>query len=230
MNATSSDEPNYGLDDVDLIEDKPVYEGFFQIRCLQLRHKLFRGGWSERINRELFVRHDAVGVLLFDPVLDSVALVEQFRIGAFGHKINDHEISASQAQQQGKRSPWLLELVAGLIDKDESPAMVAERETLEEAGAVIDELEPIARYYSSPGGSSEFFHLFCAKVDLREVRGIHGLDVESEDIRVHVMSVSEAVSRMQAGELNNAHTIIALQWLQLHGAALRQRWLTSAQA
>lgn len=239
MNAASSDGPNYDLGDVDLIEDKPVYQGFFQIRCLQLRHKLFRGGWSEQISRELFVRHDAVGVLLFDPVLDSVALVEQFRVGAFGHELstreasahdaNDHETFATQAQQQGKRSPWLLELVAGLIDKDEPPAIVAERETLEEAGALIDELEPIAQYYSSPGGSSEFFHLFCAKVNLAEVGGIHGLDVESEDIRVHVMPVGEAFSRMQAGELNNAHTIIALQWLQLHGATLRKRWLTPAQ-
>ena len=101
-------------DDVELLNQSSVYQGFFEIRTLNLKHRLFEGGWSSAINRELFVRHDAVGVLLYDPVLDSVALVEQFRVGAYGH---------SQLHETG-RSPWLLELVAGLIDKQEAPEYV----------------------------------------------------------------------------------------------------------
>ena len=53
--------------DVELVEETTAYSGFFKLRNLKLRHKLFQGGWSEIFNRELCVRGDAVGVLLFDP-------------------------------------------------------------------------------------------------------------------------------------------------------------------
>lgn len=208
---------DYGIDDVEIVDDRVAYQGFFQIRSLKLRHRLFEGGWSGLVRRELFVRHDAVGVLLYDPVLDAIALVEQFRVGAYGHEL----------QHGGGRSPWLLELVAGLIDKDEAAETVAERESSEEAGAVVETLAPIGHYYSSPGGSSEYFYLFCGRCDLSAVRGVHGLDVESEDIRVHVLPVEQAFQKLKDGELNNAHTIIAMQWLQLNHQSLREQWLYS---
>ena len=204
------------VDDVELLSDTNAYQGFFQIRTLNLRHKLFEGGWSQPVHRELFVRHDAVGVLLYDPELDAVALVEQFRVGAYGHHL----------QHGNGDSPWLLELVAGLIDKDEPPQIVAERESQEEAGALIERLETIGQYYSSPGGSSEYFYQFCGKADLSHVQGIHGLEEESEDIRVHVLAVDEAWQKLQAGQLNNAHTIIALQWLMMNRTSLKARWVS----
>lgn len=217
------------LGDVELLDSCDAYQGFFQIRTLNLRHRLFEGGWSQAINRELFIRHDAVGVLLYDPHLDVVALVEQFRVGAYGHALLQKQRGQQQGLQKQERpdyqsNPWLLELVAGLIDKAEPPELVAERESQEEAGAIIEQLEPIGQYYSSPGGSSEYFYLFCGKTDLREVGGVHGLEEESEDILVHVMPVEDAWHKLQQGQLNNAHTIIAMQWLQLNRDKLRQQW------
>jgi ADP-ribose pyrophosphatase len=155
-----------------------------------------------------------VGVLLYDPILDSVALVEQFRVGAYGH----------QRVHNTNNSPWLLELVAGLIDKKETPEYVAEREAEEEAGALIKQLEPIHQYFSSPGGSCEYFYLFCGHCDLSEVGGVHGLEDESEDIKVHVLSFEQAWQKMQQGDLNNAHTIIAMQWLQMNKQRLQEQW------
>ncbi|WP_339668860.1 NUDIX domain-containing protein [Dasania marina] len=204
--------PQFGLEDVQLLSNDSVYKGFFEIRSLTLKHRLYAGGWSLAIRRELFVRHDAVGVLLYDPALDAVALVQQFRVGAYGH----------QGKQSTAESPWLLELVAGLIDKDESPALVAQRESQEEAGAVIQELVPIHQYFSSPGGSCEFFHLYCGRCDLSAVGGIHGLAEEAEDIRVQVMPVAEAWQKLQQGDINNAHSIIALQWLMMNKHQLWQ--------
>lgn len=205
---------SFGLGDVELLADERSYDGFFEIRSLNLRHRLFEGGWSAAISRELFVRHDAVGVLLYDPQLDSVALVEQFRVGAYGHN-----------QQHGTdSSPWLLELVAGLIDKKESPETVAERESEEEAGALIKQLEPIHQYFSSPGGSCEYFYLFCGHCDLSDVSGVHGLEDESEDIKVHVLSVDQAWQKLQQGQLNNAHTLIAMQWLMMNKSRLQEQW------
>lgn len=199
----------FDRNDVELIDDTLVYDGFFKVRSVSLRHRLFEGGWSEPLNREIFMRHDAVAVLLYDPALDQVALVEQFRIGAMA----------------GQRSPWLLELVAGLIDQDESPQAVARRESLEEADCEVQQLEPICEYFSSPGGSKEYLYLYCGKADLSTAGGVHGLEHEGEDIRVHVLGYEQCWQLLQRGELNNAHTIIAVQWLAMNRERLREQWL-----
>ncbi len=195
-------------DDVEIVEDRTVWRGFFKVRALQLRHRLFNGGWGKELNRELFVREPAVGLLPYDPVNDLVLQVEQFRVGAI-------------ARAEG---PWLNELVAGIIDKDETPEDVARREALEEAGLEIGELEKIAEYYSSPGGSDEYFYLYCGAVDLSAAGGIFGLEHEGEDIRATVLDFASAMQLLDEGKVDNAHSLIALQWLRLNRSRLRQAW------
>ncbi|GAB3381836.1 NUDIX domain-containing protein [Spongiibacter taiwanensis] len=197
-------------DDVEVIDDQLSWKGFFSLRSLRLRHRLFGGGWGAPINRELMVRGAAVGVLPYDPERDEVLLIEQFRVGAL--------------QREG--GPWLKELVAGLIDKDESPEQVARREAVEEAGVSLDELAPIGRYFSSPGGSDEYFYLFCGRCHLAGAGGHFGLPEEGEDIRASVYSFAEALAMMARGEVDNAHTIIALQWLALNRDGVRKGWLS----
>ena len=196
--------------DVDIVERASGFDGFFKLQQLHLRHKRFDGSWSELFQRELCLRGDAVGVLLYDPALEAFALVEQLRIGALGRS----------------QSPWLLEIVAGMLDKpDESKAAVARRETAEEAGLEIDAITPMLEYFCSPGGSSEFFSLFCAKVDLAQVQSaIFGVADEHEDIRLHIVKVDDALQYLQQGIINNAMTVIALQWFQLHRAQLPELW------
>ncbi len=194
--------------DVELLEAKTVYDGYFQIKTLSLKHRLFAGGWSQTVTRELFERGDAVGVLLYDADADQLALVEQFRIGPYVRKDN----------------PWLLELVAGIVEMNESPQQVAERESVEEAGCIIQALEPIAGYYASPGACSEYLNLFCGKVCMDGVGGLHGLEHEAEDIRVHVLSFEEAIKKLSQGHIKNALTIIALQWLQLNHDWMQEKW------
>ena len=200
-------------DDVAIANEKIVYDGFFKVNKIQLSHRLFPrdesdGGRSSQMTRELVQRKEAAGVLLYDPQLDALVLIEQFRIGALN---------------RGK-SPWLLELVAGLIDTDETPAQVACREALEEAGCAVLAIEPVQNYFSSPGGSDEYFYLFCGRADLRNAGGIHGLAEEHEDIRVHVVGFDTAVEWLNRGELCNAQTIIAILWLQLNRDRLRAQW------
>ncbi|MEB0028046.1 NUDIX domain-containing protein, partial [Pseudomonas sp. MH9.2] len=120
------------------------FKGFYRLDRMHLRHELFGGGMSNEISRELFVRHDAVCVLPYDAKRDEVVLIEQFRVGALGKVDN----------------PWLIELVAGLIDKDEEPEEVAHREAEEEAGLTFSAMLPITKYFPSPGGSSEYVHLY----------------------------------------------------------------------
>jgi len=183
-----------------------LWQGFFRVERLTLTHRLFAGGWTPLLQRELFLRGDAVGVLLFDPALEELVLVEQFRVGAFA---------------AGQR-PWLLELVAGMIDAGETPEQVALRECEEEAGCRPRRLIPITRYFSSPGGSDEQIWLYCGLVSAASLSGVYGLDSEHEDIRVVRLSLDDAEQAMQAGRLNNAMTLIALQWLLLNRQRLNE--------
>ncbi|MCK4608779.1 MAG: NUDIX domain-containing protein, partial [Gammaproteobacteria bacterium] len=135
-----------------------------------------------------------------DPKLDKVVLIEQFRIGAI----------------EDKNSPWLLELVAGLLDKDKTKQQTSILEAKEEAGLEVNELIPIYEYWSSPGASSEFVSLYCALVDASKAHGIHGLEHENEDIYVHVLDRKEAFAAVESGRINNSLAIIGLQWLELN--------------
>lgn len=195
--------------DVDVTLKDPVYQGFFTFERLTYKHRRFDGSWSQEVVREVQLHHDAVGVLLYDPKADNVVLVEQVRAGVIA--------------RQDESAPWLLELVAGLIDTDESAAEVARREAMEEAGCTIDDLIELYAYYPSPGSYSERVHLFCGLLDSRNVGGIHGLAEEQEDIRVHVIPFNKTWSLLEAGKLDNAMTIIALLWLAKERASLRAR-------
>jgi ADP-ribose pyrophosphatase len=204
--------PQFTAADVEVVHRDIAYAGFYQLERLQLRHRKFAGDWSPVLKRELMVRRDAAGVLLYDPQLDAIALIEQFRVGA---------LRRAEAESG---SPWLLELVAGLIDTDETPEAVARREAEEEAGCKVLAIEPVFALFSSPGGSNEYMHLFCGRSDLSAAGGVHGLPEEHEDIRVHVVTFAEALQLLQHGVLCNAHTIITLQWLQLNRERLRRIW------
>lgn len=198
-------QPGFNLTDVRLEQDEPLYQGFFRLHRLTLSHPRFEGG-RIRIQREILDRGDAVCVLLYDPVRDAVVLVEQFRAGA---------LTKTDA-------PWLLELVAGMVEPGESPEEVARRESVEEAGIELGELIPITGYLPSPGGCDEWIELYCALVDAPETGGVFGLDEEGEDIKVHVIPAADAFELVRQRSINNAAAIIALQWLELNHARLRQ--------
>jgi len=187
--------------DVEIISHDIAYQGYFRIEKIKACYRVFEGGgWSNYIDREIFERGRAVAVIPYDPKLRKVVLIEQFRIGAMEDEV----------------SPWLLEIVAGIIEPGETPEDVARREAKEEAGVNIMELIPITRYWVSPGGSTEHVDLFCGKVDASSAGGICGLDEEEEDIKVHVFDLEEAYALVQNGVINNSPAIIGIQWLMLN--------------
>ena len=185
-----------------------VYKGFFQIDRFQLQHQLFSGGWGEPLTRELFERGHAAAVLPYDPSLDALVLIEQFRIGAL----------------QAPGGPWLTEIVAGIIDPGEQPEQVVRREATEEAGLTLGRCEFICDYLVSPGGTSERIALFCGEVDASGAGGVHGLADEGEDIRVTRVAYGDALRMLDDGVLNSASAIIAMQWLMMNRQRLREAW------
>ena len=194
--------------DFEILERRRVYDGHFKVDQFRLRHRLFDGGWSGEVTRELFERGHVAAVLPYDPVRDEVILIEQFRVGAL----------------EAPGGPWLLEIVAGVIDEGESPADVARRESLEEAGREILALEPICDYLSSPGGCSERVSLFCGRVDTAGAGGIFGLVDEHEDIRARVLSFADALAEFARQSVSVASLMIAMQWLALNRERLRAAW------
>ena len=198
-----------GAGDVEVLDVAVVYDGRFRMLRYRLRHRLFGGGWSGELTRELFERGHAAAVLPYDPERDAVVLTEQFRIGALG--------DAS--------GPWQTEAVAGVIDRDgDSAEETVRREATEEAGLELGRVAFVGDYLASPGGTSERVGVYVGEVDAVGAGGIHGLPDEGEDIRVEVVPFDEAMRRLEAGRILAAHTVIALLWLALHRDGLRARW------
>ena len=185
---------------VNILQRQEVFHRFvFRIDEVRLRHERFDGSMSAEITRLIFNRGDSVAMLLHDAERDQILLCEQFRLPACD-----------------KGPGWLLEVPAGMIDGDEDPAESARRESLEETGYSPRTLERIGCVYLSPGGSSERIHLFYAEVSLADkIADGGGLVAEGEDIRLVLMPASEAIAKARRGEINDAKTLIALQWLAI---------------
>lgn len=195
----------------EVLGHKVLYKRFFQLDEYRIRYDKFEGG-SNEVVREVFERGDAVAVLPYDPLRDEIVLVEQFRAGAV------------RASGETGAMPWLLEPIAGMLDKDETPEEVVRREALEEAGCELRELIRVYRYLVSPGGTTEQITFYAARTDTAHLGGIHGLDHEHEDIKVHIIKRDDALDMLNAGRITNAVTLISLQWLALNYKDLQSRW------
>jgi len=209
--------PTFTADDFEIVDRKVLHEGIFRYVHYHLKHRLFKGGWTPILSRELVERTSAAGILPYDPILDLVVLIMQFRPGAITSVIkNPHP---------AKMSPWLIEIVAGVLGKEELPAEVAFREAQEEAGCRVSELYPIHDYFVSPGGSDEYIHLYCGRIDAKGIEGLHGLEEENEDIYAFALPADEAFELMRQGKIKTAPALVALQWLQINRGFLRDFWL-----
>lgn len=197
----------FSQQDIEILHEETLYKGFFELKRIQFKHKLFAGGESGIVTRELLVKGAASAVIAYDPVKDAVILVEQVRIGAY--------------QPQSHQSPWLLELIAGMVEEGEKPEEVALRESEEEAGVKVTNLQHCLSVWDSPGGVIERIHLFVGKVDSTQAKGIHGLEEENEDIRVHVVSRETAYQWVNEGKIDNGIAVLGLQWLQLNYQSLQ---------
>jgi len=148
-------------------------------------------------------------VILYDPVRDAVVMVEQFRVGAAMSPLTD--------------SPWLMEWVAGICDAGETPIETATREVLEETGLELTESPThLVTYYPSPGGSTELIHLYYASCNADAVDVYRNQIGEHEDIKVHVIALKAALNALVTGQVNNAATIIGLQWLAMNSSQFKR--------
>jgi ADP-ribose pyrophosphatase len=185
---------------VEIKQIQRVYEGYFKIDKVILRHEKFNGAMSEEIERHIFQRGHAVGVLLYNSKKDTVLLIKQFRCAAY--------LTSSTG--------WLIEIVAGLLDKGKDPLATAQDEILEEAGYRVHDLKPIGKYYPTPGSSSETIQLYLGYLDAAEkINTGGGLASEHEDIQLMELPFKQALQMIETGEICDGKTIIALQRLYI---------------
>lgn len=187
-------------DKVEIISKAEVFKKFiFRIEEVHLRHQLYSGQMSGEVVRLNFNRGDSVGMLMHHEADDTVLLIEQFRYPAYS-----------------KGAGWIIEVPAGVIDEGEDAKDAAVREIQEEVGYTVQHIEKISTFFVSPGGTSERIHLFYAKVTTKDkTHDGGGRKLEGEDIRSIILPVDEAFQKIAGGEILDAKTIIALQWLQM---------------
>ncbi|HWL67705.1 MAG TPA: NUDIX domain-containing protein [Geminicoccus sp.] len=186
-----------------VLERQEVWRGFFSAEDLRIRHERFSGGEVE-CARELWRQRDAVAVLPYDPATDRVLLVEQFRAGAI----------------DAPEGPWVLEAIAGMIDGEDGAEETARRESLEEAGLVLDHLEEVAQFLSSPGCTTERVRVFLGLTTLPKQGAVFGLAHEGEDILTHVMGFEAAMAGLAQGRILGVTALVGLQALALRRPAL----------
>ena len=185
-----------------------LYDKFFRADEYFLRYPRYDGTMSAVVGREIVKRGAAAGVLLYDPEREKLVFVEQMRPGVFA----------------AGEYPWIMECAAGIVEEGETPEQVAVREAEEEVGACVSDLEPVAEYFSSPGGLTEKIYLFCGRVDSERVAKYGGKPSENEETRSVVLSVAEAEKMLAGKKFNNALAIIAVQWFLMNKETLRKKW------
>ena len=178
---------------------KKLHDGFFKLYEINFTHQKHDGNWSPEVKREVFSGAHVATVLPYDPIKKRILLLKQFRPGVIN----------------GKDDPMLIEIVAGIIDKDETPAQAARRECLEETGCLTNKLSEIYSYYPAPGSSESYYHLFLSEINAFEGRRIVGIKNENEDILVKSYSVQEVKELLKEKKIINGVTLLALQWFFL---------------
>ena len=121
-------------------------------------------------------------------------------------------ILVRQYRHAVKETLW--ELVAGGMERGETPRQSARRELLEETGFRARVLKPLLEFYPSPGILSEKMHLVEAS-DLTPSKGQPDAD---ERIEVGFFTVSQVVKMIRNNEIRDGKTLVGI--LLLFGGGL----------
>lgn len=186
----------------------PEYKGFLTVNKVEIEKERHEGG-MEKLTWLVMERGHAVGVLGYDPVRDEVVLVNEMRPGILC--AGDY--------------PYTDNVIAGGINKDETPLQAAVRETKEEAG--LDLKDPVLVHpgaYVSSGGTSEKIAIVVGIVDTSKAGGIHGCADERENIKTTVMKADEFFRQVKSGEQSDLKTLVAGYWLLENRPALQLKY------
>ncbi|MDZ7267902.1 MAG: NUDIX hydrolase [candidate division KSB1 bacterium] len=196
--STVTAEPPQTPRQVIIHQQEIVYRNFFEIQKATLQHERLDGQLTPRVQRFNCSRGHAAGILLLTPAGNEFILVEQFRYPAY-------------VFNPGRA--WLIEIVAGILEGRETPLELVRRETLEETGYEVNQIEFLTEFFPSPGGSSERVYLFFGIVGNKLAAG-GGLHTESEYLRVLNLPVTQAYAMAERGLIDDGKTLLAMHLIR----------------
>jgi len=162
------------------LDSKRIFDG--RVLSLRVDRVLLPNG--RETTREVVEHTDCVAIVAIDSQ-DNVILVRQYRTPA---------------------GRVLVEIPAGGIEPGEQPIESAIRELEEETGHTAGKVERIGGFYSSPGYSTEFLHLFLAT----ELEHGPRRPQEDEIIEVVPIPLRQIPSLITSGQVCDAKSISGL--------------------
>ena len=183
-----------------IVEEKLLSKHWYTLKTTAFDLLRSNGQW-QRQHRETYDRGNGATILLYNRAQKTVILTRQFRFPTY---VN------------GNPSGLMVEACAGLLDQDD-PVTCIRRETEEETGFRIGAVKKVFEAYMSPGAVTEKIYFFVGEYQARDkVSNGGGHAHEGEDIEVLELDLEEALAQISSGQIQDAKTIMLLQYAQIH--------------
>jgi len=184
---------------ITIIRTEILSDNWYTLKKITYRQQK-KDGTSEMHSRETYDRGNGAAILLYNKQSRTVILTRQFRLPTY---VN------------GNTDGMLIEACAGLLDKDR-PEDAIRRETEEETGYKIAEVQKVFEAYMSPGSVTEMLYFFIAEYSsAMKVNEGGGLEEEQENIEVLEMPIEAAMQMIESGHIKDGKTIMLLQYIKL---------------
>lgn len=188
---------------VKIIGIKNLSNANYKLDKVDFEFQTNSGSWQAQ-SRECYDRGDGAAILLYNPAKKTVILTKQFRMPSY---------------LNGNATGMMIEVCAGMLDED-NPESCIIKEVKEETGFKISNPKKIFELYSTPGAVTEKIHYFTAEYnDGMKISAGGGLEEEHEDIEVLEINFETALTMVSKGEINDAKTVVLLQYAKLNNLA-----------
>jgi GDP-mannose pyrophosphatase NudK len=189
------------IDNIEILKTEILSDNWYVLKKITYQYQK-KDGTLQIQSREAYDRGNGAAILLYNKAQQTVILTRQFRIPTF---VN------------GNASGMMIEVCAGLLDKDNAEDCI-KRETQEETGYKVSDVKKVFEAYMSPGSVTEILHFFIAEYSKEmKVDEGGGVDSEEENIEVLEYHIDTALKMIETGEIKDGKTIMLLQHVRLHG-------------
>jgi len=188
------------INNIKILKSEILSDNWYVLRKITYEYSK-KDGTVLTQSREAYDRGNGAVILLYNQAQKTVILTRQFRLPTF---VN------------GNPSGMLIEACAGLLDKDNAEDCIR-RETEEETGYKITEVQKIFEAYMSPGSVTEILYFFIAAYakEMKVAEG-GGVEHEEENIEVLEIGINDAMKMIETGEIKDGKTIMLLQYIKLN--------------
>ena len=180
------------------IELEVLSDNWYTLRKATFDYQIKDGSWHTQ-SREAYDRGNGAVILLYNRTTKTVILTQQFRMPTY---------------LNGNSTGMMIEACAGLLDAD-NPEDCIRRETEEETGFKLNDIQKVFEVYMSPGSVTELLYFFVAEYHKGQQIN-EGGGIDNEDIDVLEIDFKKALSMIQTGEIRDAKTIMLLQYVQIN--------------